>query len=275
MDWKRAKNLILVMLIVVNVFLLGAYIYTERSGWIANEQAIADAVEYLGSQNIFLDPDILPHDDLHRNTVLLVRDYDTESSMAKTLIGGDEESRSGGIVRFTDESGEQNAIWRSGGLFEANFTVYGGDTYSGTATTNPVINHLISAGFTGGTVTDISDGELTQFTLSQQYDSLPIFNGTLTATCAADSKVYTAGRWCVGTAQTLSDAGEQELTGLLIRYAQKIEKSDVGICKIESVTPGYMAENLANFGVKLVPAWEIKTTSGTGYISAVDGTTLS
>ncbi len=275
MDWKKAKNLILAMLIAVNVFLLGAYIYTERSGWIAAEQAIADAVAYLNSQNIILDPDILPRDDLRRDTVLLVRNYDTESSIAKTLIGGDEESRSGGIVRFSDESGENNAIWRSGGLFEANFSVVGGDTFSGPATLNPVITHLNNAGFTGGTVTDISDGELTQFTLSQQYNSLPIFNSTLTATCARDGQVYTAGRWCVGEAQTMSDAGEQELTGLLIRYAQKIEISDVGICKIESVKPGYMAQNLANFGVKLVPAWEIITTSGTGYISAVDGTTLS
>ncbi len=275
MNWSKAKNIILAMLIAVNIFLLGVIVYTERSSHIAYKQAVSETVAYLESRNISLDPKLLSVDVAKRNTLLIIRDYDAEAAIAETLVNGEEVSRSGGVMRFANDSGTENALWRSGGLFEANIKVDGISEYNGNISEHPTVTRLGGVGFSGGIVSDISNSDLTQLTISQTYNSLPIFNAAITVTCGEKDEVYAAGRWCVGTEQIISDANEQKLTGLLIRFAQQVEYTAENTCVIEAITPGYMAQNLSNSGVKLVPAWEIRTSDAIGYISAVDGSALS
>jgi len=274
MDWSKAKNLIIGMLIAVNVFLLFVCFYTERTRLSVQETAVANAAAYLAERGIELDPTILPQKAEDRSLLLVERDDAAEAMTAEKLIGGSEVSRVGGIVRFSSADGSSTALWRAGGLFEASTAIPGAFGHSGALTSHPAVTALSASGISATAVADSSAGDLQQMILYQYCDGQPIFNASLTVTCGTQDVVYVAGRWCLGETKPISAADEMDLPGLLIRFAEQMSDSDADVSRIEAIRPGYIAQSIASAGVKLIPAWEITVPSGACYISAVDGTIL-
>jgi len=274
MDWSKAKNIIIGMLVIVNVFLLVVCWIAERGRLSVQETVVAETVSYLAERGTSIDAAIIPTETDACSTLLVARDFEAEKTLAETLIGGTELSRIGGIVRFSSEDGSSSAMWRAGGLFEASAWISGASEYTGEAASHPAIAHLASVGFVSDDVKDAESGGLRQIVLTQTQDGLPIFNAALTVTCGAQDAVYTAGRWCVGAVQAISAADEMEVTGLLIRFVEQMRENGVSVYRIDGIRHGYIAQNIANSGVKLIPAWEITTPGAVNYISAVDGTLL-
>jgi len=274
LDWSKAKNLIIGMLIIVNVFLLVVCWIAERNRLSIQDTAISQTVAYLAQHGTEVEPSLVSIQTDPRSVYLIERDYAAETLLAESLINGKEISRTGGIVRYSSADGSTSSLWRSGGLFEAGFMVEGSTAYAGDVQHHPAVMALQTVGISSSVLKEDRFGDLNQITLGQMMDEMPIFNATLTVTCGQDDAVYAAGRWCIGSVQAISSAEEMKLTGLLIRFIDQIKTEQIDLSHITDIRPGYVVQSLANSGVKLVPAWEITTPGTDSYISAVDGTIL-
>ena len=82
MDWSRAKNLIIMLLALVNVFLVGNIAYLAYKNDAAERNTVSELVAYLESRGIVLDREAVPRENLGR-TVLIV-----EHNVGRCLRGG-------------------------------------------------------------------------------------------------------------------------------------------------------------------------------------------
>ena len=274
MEWSKAKNIIIGMLIAVNIFLLFICFFAERNKRSVQETEIANTVSYLQQHGTVIDPSIIPTQQEPRSILLIERDDVQEAQLAETLIDGKRSDRTGGTVRFSADDGSKVAIWRAGGLFEANTVIPDAFAYTGDLTAHPAVLKLAQAGAAAGEVREVDVGEHGKLLICQYHNGLPIFNATLTVTCGAEDIVYAAGRLCVGVSQPISAAEEMGVPGLLIRFAEQMADTDADLTHIKAIRPGYVAQNIVSTGVRLIPAWEITTPSGAYYINAVEGTML-
>ena len=86
MEWSKIKNIVLLMLLAVNLFLLVLVADQERKSAVYQEEARTGAVEILAAANIHMDMEALPPESrLH--TMAVERDRTTEDTMAKALLG--------------------------------------------------------------------------------------------------------------------------------------------------------------------------------------------
>lgn len=58
MDWTKAKNMLIVALIVTNLILIYAYVYKNDAIMITDENILEDTIELLESKNIYIETEI-------------------------------------------------------------------------------------------------------------------------------------------------------------------------------------------------------------------------
>ncbi|NMA08178.1 MAG: hypothetical protein GX929_03555 [Clostridiales bacterium] len=255
MDWSRAKNIIIGMLLLVNVFLLGMYgylRYTEDRIW---NESVAGAAAYLERQGIALDTSLIPRESLRRGLRVIVRDRAAESAAAHALLGDAEVTGSGGNDRYRSAVGSLS--WLSGGTVEAQLAA---SVLDGEGSVQEMLGHA-----------GISAAVFDTDSLTQQIDGLPVFNCTLTLTRDASSCAL-QGRYCFGTPQAVDTGVEMELPGLLIAYASAMRS--FAIERITALDPGWVVQTLPGIGVRLIPVWRITASDTVTYINALDGSVV-
>jgi len=273
MEWSRAKNLILCILVLVNLFLLANLLYMRWAVQSISQDAVSDTVAYLDTLGIEMDPAILP-EKTARKTMIVERDEAQEAQAAAILVGGEDVSKLGaGGSRYEGSRG--TAVWRSGGQLDAELepdalesTVQ--DKGESGAVQNARLTALFSAGFPSGLYTQ-TDSLLV---LTQQFQGMPVYNCKLSVTTSENEKTVLSGMWTLGTALPVNDQEEMSLPGLLIQFVLNMKESGYTISCITAVESGYIAQQVSNIGIRLVPVWKITAGSVSGCISAMDASIL-
>ena len=268
MDWNRSKNIIILLLLIVNIFLavnLGYSLYVQKA---AREAQVASLMEYLGSKGIVMDSGILPGSNLGRVVMLVERDRVLESAAADILVETAASKTDGGVARYSGPGG--NIMVQSGGVLQGNIKVNYAEDESWEQAADSFTALLSDAGISSG-FTDSANGVIT---IQGAHNNLKIFNCEVSAESTQDGWSI-GGRWCFGAALPVNNDAEMDAIGLVVKFVNRITAFGIEIRSIDGMEAGYLANNVLSIGIRLTPVYRIATDMGEFYINAIDGTLVS
>ena len=82
MEWSRAKNVIIGMLLLVNLFLLGMLGYLKLLETRSFRESVDGTLQVLAARGIEADPSLISHDTDERALCVIVRDREREAALA-------------------------------------------------------------------------------------------------------------------------------------------------------------------------------------------------
>lgn len=250
MEWGRAKNVIIGMLLLVNLFLLGMLGYLKLAETRSFRESVEGTIRVLEARGIEADASLISQDADERRLCVIVRDQTQEAALAANLLGETEVSGSGGSDRYRSDRG--TVTWRSGGSFDAAFAADAAG--------------LASALKASGIGTDgkpAVSGEIPQY-----VDGLPVFNCGLRYVFGG-STCTMSGRYCLGEPQQVDDREPMGQCSVLIEYASIV--SGLAIERIDALDPGWVVQMLPGIGVRLIPVWRVTSPGLVTYVNAVEG----
>lgn len=270
MEWSKIKNIILLILLGLNLFLLVIVASQELQAHQFRREARAEAVELLERNGIAVDPDRLPPDTSLPVQVLEEEESGTDA-LARALLGEDAVRQSGGVRQvYTSPLGEMEAF--STGRFAADLTA--GAQLLGESKPEQHASALLQrAGIQADFVESGSAEGMLRLTYCQRWGDTPVFNAQISLTYAGGALRHMEGVLLPGE----SGAGREEETvtvaTLLVRFLSQRNESGRMFSEIQSMVPGYHLSATRPF--TLTPAWYITTDTGTYLLSALDGSLLS
>ena len=119
MEWNKAKNLIILMLAAVNLFLLGNLLYLVYKNSASARSTVTELTAYLADCGIALDADLVPRENPGRKVLVVERDESQEAAAAAALLGASEAPQNAAGV-YTASDGEADI--RFGGYLSVRFS---------------------------------------------------------------------------------------------------------------------------------------------------------
>ena len=267
MSAPKLKNLILLILALVNLFLLVLVIPKRLAVRRQEKQELDSLLAFFAQEGISLDAPIPETVTLHASELTCSREM--QEALLCSMLGPDCETlRSGYQTVFTSPDGF--AALDAEGFFTAEFTP---GRFSGTET--GVRELLERMGLGHLTVTQTQSDGMTVCTVPLEPDGLPVFSQPMSFVSEDGTLLRAAGQLPVGPdspVRTGKAACAEAQSALIAFLGSRDETGWVG-SRIFSVRQGYVARSAAAAGlVTLEPVWEIRTDTGT---FLVDGLTLN
>ncbi|SBV93343.1 conserved hypothetical protein [uncultured Eubacteriales bacterium] len=265
MEWSKIKNIIILILLAVNVFLLVQVAQRERQSRQYLEESRSGAVEVLRQQGYEVADGALPEESsLIPCTV--ERDRDGEEALAAYLLGAVHKTDDG--VRTAYE-GEKGGGWfRSDGSFAFTFTA---DAYPVTGDEAAHALKLLDGGGYAYEVVSTKIGETTVVSVRQTWEGAPVFSCRAELTYQNGALASIAGTRLIGT-PAQDGGGEQsmDVSTALIRFMSGMREEGHVFTKIESLTSGYRATGSGR-RMELEPVWQVTTNAGVFLMDGVTG----
>ena len=271
MEWPKLKNIIIILLACVNLFLLVLARHREHESQGYSESAREDAITVLWNAcRIELDRDLLP-EDMTLPVMVVERDPELERQQAAVLLG--ELSDDGGdAMRYEGALG--TAQFYINGAFSAEF--HPGaypvceetpEDFSLTLMERLDIEAQVVSADTGGW-----PGRAV-VVVQQSWAGTPIFACTATLVFW-DGELREiqrdVSRRLPGVPQPLSDTRCLDMVTLLLDFADYVKQNSRVCSAITGFTAGYTLDAQSE-PTQLIPTWRVTTDNGAYYWNAVTG----
>lgn len=266
MDRCRLKNIIILILILLNGFLLFSLAQHRAAEQSAFRRTAEQLVALFEADGMALDVYAISRD-APSNGVTLSRDTALEEQAAAFLLGKSFTSsdQGGGIYHYAGKTGD--AFFRSSGSFEAEGILAEGDPadfcrdFCRTFSYSLPEIQLDSAG----------SGVFSAVCL---YDNTPVFNCTITFTIENNVLIAVSGTLLPGTGTAA--AGEQPLSaaGALIAFQQMRRESVVVASTVMDTQLCYELQN-TGAAMFLAPVWRIVTDTEDYYVNCYTGSVMN
>ena len=270
MEWSKLKNVIILILLTANLFLMAMAGVQQRDSAQYQEQAIADVLTVLERNGIEVAGEVIPVQ-MTLTSMTVQRDRELEANLARALLGECTVSDLGG-GRYSHESAVGSAEFRSNGNFSVVFPngIPLAEDVGGEAAHALDLAAKIGLNGTVAERTTAEDGGTT-VVLYQTWQDIPVYSCRLTLQYREGCLQSISGQRLMGQPQ--SAGSEEELLSIptvLMRSLNGI--NDLGdICSaILEMTPGYQMSNPAE-GTRMEPVWYIVTDTGAYQLNAVTG----
>ncbi len=268
MEWSKIKNIILLILLGLNAFLLVMVVSQEFQARQFRQETRTEAVTLLERNGITVDPSQLPPD-ASLPTLVLEEETAAGETLARTLLGDVTVQSSGARAVYTSALGTMEAF--STGRFAADFA--DGALPLDSETPEHHAQQLLErCGIPASYLESEAKEETTQLTYRQLLGEKPVFNAQITLS-------YTNGalRHMEGVLLPQGSAGENleetvTVATLLVRFLGQRNESGRMFSQIVSLVPGYHFSGTRPF--TLIPAWYVTTDTGSYVLSALDGDLL-
>ena len=269
MEWPKLKNIIILILLVVNGFLL-VLVASRREEAVSYERkALERIVQVLEGKGIQVDAQALrPADGLAPAS--MERDVEREARLVGLLLGEEVpgDNRGGGLYLYRGELGEVSL--RSGGEVSAVFEEDGRWMTDHPEQHAAALLKRLGLEAEQTAVEDGADG--TSLFFRQSWNGVPVF------TCEVEL-IYREGRLCslqgvLLMAETAAaEAGEcLTLPTALMRFSEEVAATGDGCSAIHSMEAGYRGsvQSLSG-GTRLAPVWLVATNTADYYLDCVTG----
>lgn len=263
MDRHQLKNVIILILLLADLFLLGAMAYHRSSARAAQERGAEELSALFAADGIQLDPDIIPQTTPPAGR-LLTRDTSLDRKAAAFFLGKalTPFDQGGGIFSFTSASGA--ALFRENGSFDVAGTLSGED--------GPSRCREFCREFHYSTPTAQLDSFGTgTMTAVRQYGDLPVFNAAVTFTLTQNVVVSVNG---VLLPESYGENGDAApLSALAALTAFQLQRRETGAIasSITDLTLCYEFQSTAASPMTLVPAWCLSTDTVNYYVNCYTG----
>lgn len=262
MDTFRLKNIIILILILMNVFLLGSLELRQASRQNASREAARQLVALFEKDGIALDASTIP-DTTPPAGRTLVRSTDLDTEIASYFLGPDLTSvdKGGGIYSY--QSGENNAQFRSNGSFDITCSVTADDPAA-------FCRKFFRKFGYGDLVSTLENGSGT-ITAVQYYDRLPVINCTVVFQFDGGVLQTVSGTHIPDTYTSLSS--EEPLSALtaLSTFLEVRRSSGAVMSSINDMYLCYELQSSTASPISLTPAWCIVTDTINYYVNCLTG----
>lgn len=268
MEGSKIKNIIILLLVLVNGFLLvlvGARLGEERR---YEQSAMTQAVCVLEQNNIAVaEPAVDDASGLSSQTV--ERSRDGEEALVQSLLGEPVtgENRGGGLYLYSGSRGE--AAFRAGGELTVSF-----EDDSRWYTDDPedhAARLLRDMGLEAELLSVRPDGDGTSVVFRQLWEGAPIFSCQLDFQYSGGRLVRLTGAVVAGGPGTAESETVLTRPTALLRFLDGILESKDVCSAVLSMQAGYRAAQDYAGITRLTPVWLISSNTADYYMDAVTG----
>lgn len=269
MEWPKLKNIVILILLLANLFLLIMVGVQEHGSVQYQEQALTNAASVLENNGIRMDRANIPSE-LELTPLTVVRDLESEAALATALLGTCDTSDLGG-GRYAYEGPLGWVEFRSNGNFSVTFhdDVLKVKTDGGEE--DHALNLMKEVGLTAVLASREENGSRVSLTLCQTWQGMPIYSCQIVMKYEDGCLQSVAGQRLMGTPQSGSDKSELiSVPTALLRILNGI--NDLGdICnEITAMEPGYLLTISAD-AIRMIPMWYVTTDTGAYSLNALTG----
>lgn len=268
MEWRKLKNLIILILLTVNGFLLVLVGIRREESVRYERSALEQTVQVLERGGVQVDVEaVTAADGLAPMTV--ERDVEREARLVSALL--DEEvqgdNRGGGLYLYRGRLGEVSL--RSGGGLSAEFPR---DDHWKTDRPEDHAAALLKKLGVEGTLTERVDEEDVILRFTQSWKGAPVFSCQVEFVYR-DGYLTTLRGTLLMAEDGTAEAGEcLSLPTALMRFSEQIGATGDVCSAILAMEPGYRgtAQSLSG-GTRLAPVWLVVTDTANYYLDCVTG----
>ena len=261
MKTSRIKNIIIVILALVNAFLLVLLLGRHNQQRIAYERSVEQLSLLLTGNGIAFDTALLPGDASFPSAGLS-RDADTEAAFARALLGDGVTTRStGGSFVYEGDAGSLQ--------FRTNGTVDGKVNRPVNDPADFLSAVLSDLGYRADVSSALSATGSGTAAAVYEADGAVIFNAPLFF--AFEKNVLTSVSGSFLSSLTLAaPAGGADAITALVRFLDYRNSNGLVCTQITSLDRGYLLQS-STASAKLVPAWHIATDVSEYYVNSATG----
>ncbi|MEG2377102.1 MAG: hypothetical protein RSC43_01970, partial [Clostridia bacterium] len=239
MEWPRVKNILIVLLAIVNVFLLIAYSTSALRETRAVESMARDTYEALSGLGVKIDPEIIPR---RANSLFPARGVWTPEDDARgfaELLGGDTKNEENGVISYSGKNG--TATVSSDGTFTADIKSNERDADAMCAA---VVRCATALGIelTADPVMKYSENSRSADAL-QSILGVPVYNCRITAVPGDDGVINVSGKRTPRKLTIMRGKPPRDVGGLMINLVEELRSEGKSCTVINELEVGYRAGN--------------------------------
>ena len=270
MEGSKLKNIVIVILVVLNLCLLllsgGRRIQDVRS----REQARTDAVEVIRHGGVILDEQIVPAD-MKLLPMMAERDLKSEILQARALLGGDvtAQAKGGEVYRYANEVGWLQV--HSTGQYSARMEPGLPVTEQETPQAHALALMKLLDMECRVVVSEVAGGQ-GEVVLNQTLNGADLLDCQVRVTYRDGCAVQISGnRRLLGQAETSGGVPITVSTALMRLFNGLNDMGDV-YSAITSINPVYVLSSEGADSMRLTPVWQVETDTGTYRLDTLTGT---
>jgi len=267
LEWSKVKNIIILILLMVNGFLLVLVLGQQRAVSQYAHSAVTQAAEVLERNGITVAPEALSKSS-PLPTLTAPRDLQAEQRISQVLLGeAARTDRGGGLYAYENRAG--TALFRASGEFQVQLA---GLPLEGRAPADHAENLLKDMGLHGELVSVPAEGRDGEVVFLQTLDGAPVYSCRLVFQYAGGYLQSISGTLLTGTPQPVQENTEYlDLPNALIRFLDGILDRG-GVCSaVTGLRPGYRLTQSFGTDLRLAPTWLVTTNAGSYYMDGVTG----
>lgn len=261
MKTSRLKEIVIVLLSLLNVFLLTLLVSRRLEERAARDRRVTQLVTLFDSAGVRLNAELVPEEEIRFSPVEPARDLDSEALFAGTLLGTcDQEDVGGGIYRYVGESGQ--CLLRSGGAVEASLSRDVGEPEAYCESLFARFGYVpLSAEVREG------DGTVTGVKMPA---GIRIFNAQLTLSFSDGALTEVSGSFVPAFEPGRRGGGLDGVTAL-VKFLDYMRGSGEVCTAVNAVGGGYLLQSTASVPQRLYPVWCVETDVFRYYVNIVTG----
>ena len=262
MDRYRLKNIIILILVLVNLFLLGSLASRKRAEQSSHRRAIQEMVELFAAHDITLPPEVIPRETPPVGR-LLTRDLEMERQAAVFLLGERLSSadQGGGIYTYASDNGA--FLIRSTGSFDAVGTLASEDV-------GAFCRDFCREFFFDEPVFALDEAGNGTATAIRRCAGLPVYNCSVVFTLEEGRLVSAKGTLLP---ETYTSSGGDTLSALaaLTAFQNAKQASGAVASAVTDMELCYELQSTTSASMSLVPVWRVATDTVSYYVNCVTG----
>ncbi len=269
MDTGKIKNILIIILVILDVFLLSAVVSDRVQSRRAERQALEDAFAAIENTGISVSESFsMPGETPKAYSVK--RDMDDEKDKIKKLLGGVTASDMGGNIWFYSSAKGQASLRGTG---EMDILVSSG-TYSGGASAEKTAEKIMNKlGLEAGTVRSdvLDDGGARVLELGCMWNGGEVYNASIKFTFSSDELVMISGTRVFDAVSETNGTEVMNALTAMMRFVEVIRQEGLVCSELLSADVGYiMSVPLSGEGT-MTPVWHFTTDAGDVYINGLTG----
>lgn len=264
MEWSKIKNIIILMLVMTNLFLLGLVVQEEREARQLEREALENAVVFLSQRGIQIDQEIVPERmDLPSQQV--ERALEREQALAEALLGApvQVDALGGQVYRYTGPRG--SIQFHNDGTFSAQL-----DTVSlprvGEDVGQWAQKLLAKLDFEG----EVLDAQEDSAILRQLWKHTPLLNHRVELRWDQEG-VRLTGRRLTGEPSSVKGQGSMTVPTALMDIFTGLNRLGDVCSQITQIQQSYVSMSTLHGSMTLRPVWYIATDTGFYQLDTVSG----
>lgn len=267
MDRRKIENIIIIILVLLNLFLLAVVISDRAQADRSSRETAKTVTALLKDGGISVSPDAKLLQSVPA-VCSLTRDFTHEAEQMAALFGSSGVEDLGGSIRFY-RSDRGQAILRGTG--EMDLLLTGGSVPLKGGREKTAEKFLERAGVATGLWHDLPEEERAECCCL--WDGMPVFNARLACDFSGDNLFMVTGTLLFSKETERSTEDVMDAVSVLIRFVE-IVRSEGFICsRLDALTPGYLVNVTVSGESSLTPVWHIETDTGELFINAITGKT--